>query len=115
MKPVAKLCGKVIHATEEEAEAHKASLEDRQGAAPNVYLCWRCSEVLNRDVWHTGYLDIEGKLSKKSRRIRKEVKAKRTKRAPAQRGYRRHGRRLDDDSWPGGKPHGGGSRNGWTK
>ena len=76
-----KLCGKVIHFSQESAQYQSDSLKGRYGKSPNIYKCQRCSDITDRLVIHVGYGFETRALNKKSRRHHKAVGSRKRRRA----------------------------------
>lgn len=77
-------CGKTIHFSPEDAQAHINGLTDTYGVEPNVYRCYACSEYWDTDIYHVGYTARQAsKLSKRGRRRRKRGKQRKQKQVQA--------------------------------
>ena len=76
-----KLCGKVIHLSQESAKYQSDSLKRRYGKSPNIYKCERCSDITGKVVIHVGYGFETRILNKKSRRHHKAVGSRKRRQA----------------------------------
>lgn len=67
------MCGKVMHLTYQSAHNHAQELELQYSQEANTYICKQCTQAAKRTIWHVGYGYDASKLSKSSRRRRKQA------------------------------------------